>query len=76
MLNLTQSNSGCAYTIKKLDGNTRFISRITSVGLTTGGTLTVIRNTKKMPILLYSRDTILAVNRTEAANIYLEVDEK
>lgn len=76
MLNLAQAKSGHGYTVKNLDGDTRFISRITSVGLTTGGKLTVIRNTKRMPLLVYSRDTVLAINRMEAENIYLEVNEK
>ena len=76
MLTLTQAEEGQHYTIKEINGNTRFISRITSVGLTSGGTLEVIRNNKSLPLLIYSRDTMLAVNFNEAANIYVEVNEK
>ena len=72
MLTLTQAEEGHHYTIKGIDGNTRFISRITSVGLTSGGKLKVIRNNKRLPLLIYSRDTMLAVNLNEAANIYVE----
>ncbi len=76
MLTLAQAKEGCNYTVKKLDGDTRFISRITSVGLTTGGMLKVIQNAKHLPLLVYSRDTMLAINKREADNIHLEVTDK
>lgn len=55
--------------IAKLNGDTRFISRITSIGLTPGCRLQVIKNDRNRPILVYSRDTMIALNRKECSGI-------
>ena len=55
--------------ISELKGDARFISRITSIGLTPGCRVSIIKNDKNRPVLLYSRDTMIAVNRTECAGI-------
>jgi len=55
--------------IKELKGDARFISRITSIGLTPGCRVSIIKNDKNRPVLLYSRDTMIAVNRRECAGI-------
>ncbi|MBE5831517.1 MAG: ferrous iron transport protein A [Butyrivibrio sp.] len=49
--------------VKNLSGDQRFISRITSIGLTPGCNLRVLRNDKNRPMLVYSRDTMIALNR-------------
>lgn len=76
MMTLAQTSENLVYTVKKVDGDTRFISRITSVGITNGGTVKVIRNAPKMPLLVYSRDTMLAINKKEAENIQVEVSSR
>jgi ferrous iron transport protein A len=55
--------------ISELKGDARFISRITSIGLTPGCRVSIIKNDKNRPVLLYSRDTMIAVNRKECAGI-------
>lgn len=55
--------------IESIEGDTRFLTRITSIGLTVGGTLKVISNQKKQPLLVYSRNTLIAVNRKESEKI-------
>ncbi len=55
--------------VESLDGDSRFISRITSIGLTPGCRLTVVKNDKNRPVLVYSRDTMIALNRNECAGI-------
>lgn len=76
MLTLTQVEEGREYTVKDVKGDARFISRITSIGLTTGAMLKVVRNVKRLPLLIYSRDTMLAINKREANNIYVEVNDR
>ena len=71
---LSQAVEGQYCTVKGLHGDTRFISRITSVGLTIGAVVKVICNAKRMPVLIYTRDTILAVDKKEAAQIEVEVN--
>lgn len=58
--------------IKTLDGDQRFMSRITSIGLTPGCTVTVIKNEKNRPLLVYSRDTMIALNKKECEMIEVE----
>ncbi|SEL34667.1 MULTISPECIES: FeoA family protein [unclassified Butyrivibrio] len=55
--------------VEKLSGDARFVSRITSIGLTPGCTVKVIRNDKNRPMLIYSRDTMIALNRNECMGI-------
>ena len=55
--------------ISELKGDARFISRITSIGLTPGCRVSIIKNDRNRPVLLYSRDTMIAVNRKECAGI-------
>jgi len=55
--------------VAKLDGDNRFISRITSIGLTPGCRLQVVKNDRNRPVLVYSRDTMIALNRKECSGI-------
>ena len=76
MLTLTQAKEGRDYTVKDIKGDARFIIRITFIGLTTGAMLKVLRNVKRLPLLIYSRDTMLAINKREADNIHVEVSDR
>ena len=58
--------------IISIDGDTRFLTRITSIGLTVGGKLQIIHNQMKQPLLVYSRNTLIAVNRKESEKITVE----
>lgn len=48
-------------TIRTLGSDTHFLSRVTSVGMTEGTRVQVVRNDKKMPLLIYVRETLLAL---------------
>ncbi len=63
---LTKDESGV---IASINGDARFVSRITSIGLTPGCRISIIKNEKRRPILVYSRDTMIALNRTECDGI-------
>lgn len=58
--------------ITGIGGDPRFMSRITSIGLTPGCPVTVIKNEKNRPLLIYSRDTMIALNRSEGELIEVE----
>lgn len=66
---LAKDKSGIIAAIK---GDARFVSRITSIGLTPGCRLTVIKNEKRRPLLVFSRDTMIALNRNECNWIVVE----
>ena len=55
--------------IASINGDARFVSRITSIGLTPGCSISIIKNEKCRPILVYSRDTMIALNRKECEGI-------
>ena len=59
--------------VKDLGKDDRFLSRITSIGLTEGAEFQVIKNDKRMPVLVYARETLLALNRKDCEKIEVEV---
>lgn len=70
-MKLSEAGPGVQGRITALRGDTRFLSRATSMGLTVGCPLTVLQNEKRQPVLVYSRDTMVALNRAECEKIEL-----
>ncbi len=68
-MSLSELGKDSLAVVEKLTGDERFMSRITSIGLTPGCSITVIRNDKNRPMLIYSRDTLIALNRKECMGI-------
>lgn len=56
-----------------IQGNARFLTRGIANGLTVGSFVEMLRNEKKMPLLLSGRDSVVALNRDESANILVTV---
>jgi ferrous iron transport protein A len=75
MIALNEVNAGQKVVVSDVKGDQRFLSRITSIGLTVGCTLEILYNEKKFPILFYGRDTVVALNREESKNVLVEVIE-
>ncbi len=69
---LSSLKVGATAKVVGADGDTRFLSRVTSIGLTPGSTLKVLKNDSKRPVLVYSRDTMIALNKNECDNIIVE----
>ena len=76
MKKLSEIEKGSVAVIKTLNGDNRFMSRITSIGLTPGSRVEVIKNEKNRPLLVYSRDTMIALNRAECEMIEVEAGGK
>jgi ferrous iron transport protein A len=75
MQSVTDSKCGQRGVVAALDGDGRFLSRITAIGLTIGCPVEIIRSERRQPVLLYSRDTMIAINRREGEKIMLEVSK-
>lgn len=73
MLKLSEVHAGQKAIISDIEGNTRFLSRITSIGLTPGCEIKMLYNETKLPLLLYGRDTVIALNREEGKDVSVEV---
>ena len=59
-------------TVSSVTGDVRFISRITSIGLTPGCKVVIVKNEKRRPVLVYARDTMIALNRGECEHIFIQ----
>ena len=58
--------------IQRIGGDAHFAKRITSIGITEGTEFQTVRNDRKMPVLIYLRETLIAVNRADAERIEVE----
>lgn len=63
---------GTRVRIDHVEGNVRLLTRLASVGMVPGSTVLVQRSDRKRPVLVYERDTMLAINREECTHIYVE----
>lgn len=71
MTKLSETPAGTKGRIQSLEGDGRFLSRVTSMGLTIGCPIEVLQNEKKQPILIFGRDTMVALNRKECEKIQI-----
>lgn len=72
MKKLAEMNQGDEGIISSINGDTRYISRVTSIGITPGCRVRIVKNDKNRPIIVYSRDTMIALNSAESRNIEVE----
>ena len=73
MQKLTNLKNGQKARIAAVDGDRRYLSRITSIGLNIGCEIEMLQNVKRRPLLVYGRDTMIALNREESERICVEV---
>ncbi|MBR4469983.1 MAG: ferrous iron transport protein A [Erysipelotrichaceae bacterium] len=72
-MKLSEMKTDTSARIVSLGNDRRFIRRITSIGMSEGVDFEVIRNDRKMPVLIYVRETLLALNRSDCEKIEAEV---
>lgn len=72
-MRLSQLKKDDTGVIAGVSGEMRFVSRATSIGLTPGCRVRMIKNEKNRPLLVYSRDTMISLSRLECDNIEVEV---
>ena len=58
--------------IKDLAGGLSFLSRASSTGFTPGTEVTMVQNFKRGPLIVYLRDTHIALGRSEAKKIQIQ----
>ena len=68
-MSLSEMKADMEAVVSRIDGDSRFLSRITSIGITPGCRIRVLRNDRNRPVLVYSRDTMIALNRKECQGI-------
>ncbi|MBR3033420.1 MAG: ferrous iron transport protein A [Clostridiales bacterium] len=72
-MKLNELKEGTMASVLSLDADMHLLSRVTSIGVTEGTRIQVVKNDKKMPILIYVRETLLALNRKDCEKIEVEV---
>ncbi|WP_270297016.1 FeoA family protein [Eggerthella sinensis] len=72
MAKLNETAAGDAVVISGVRGDARFVSRVTSIGLTEGCEVRVLQNVRKRPLLVYGRDSIIALDAGDCERIDVE----
>lgn len=72
METLKDVHAGTSVQVLGMEGGLRLLTRLSSVGIIPGSVVKVERNDKNRPVLVYGRDTLLALNREEAGRIQVE----
>lgn len=72
-MKLNEMKESMMGTISAIHGADEFQRRITAVGLALHNPITMVQNDKKTPVMLYVRNTMLAVNRQDCELIEVEV---
>ena len=69
---LSALEGGQTAIVSGLDGGQRFVSRASAMGFTPDTPVTMVQNKGRGPVLVYLRDTQVALGRGEAAKIHVE----
>lgn len=72
MKKLAQMKQGQTGIVTAINGDARYMSRITSIGITPGCTISIVKNDKNRPVIVYTRDTMIALNEKECNNIEVQ----
>ncbi len=69
LMKLSQTNADGTYAVSGISGDAHLMKRITSIGITEGSIVQTVKNDPKMPVLIYARETLIALNRPDAENV-------
>ncbi|MBO6194100.1 MAG: ferrous iron transport protein A [Clostridiales bacterium] len=72
MKTLSKMKPGEEGVVTSVNGDVRYMSRITSIGITPGCRVRIIKNDKNRPVIVYTRDTMIALNEKECSNIEVQ----
>jgi len=61
--------TGKRYIVKEIKDEARLVNRLSSMGLLCGSTIDVCQNNRKQPVLIFTRDTLVAIRREESKKI-------
>lgn len=66
---LSDATPGSRYCILEIKEESRLVNRLSSMGLLCGSMIEICQNHKKQPVLLFARDTLIAIGREESKKI-------
>ena len=68
-MKLSKTTEGRTYMLIDVGEDPHFVRRAGSMGLVPDTEIRVIRSQRKMPILIFARDTLIAINRKDSEKI-------
>lgn len=72
MSTLNQLKNGETAVVTSISGGRRFITRASAIGFTPDTPVTMILNSRLVPILVFVRNSQIAIGRREAAKIFIK----
>lgn len=66
---LSDATPGSRYCILEIKEESCLVNRLSSMGLLCGSMIEICQNHKKQPVLLFARDTLIAIGREESKKI-------
>lgn len=70
-LTLSAAQPGKQYIVKEIKDEARLTNRLSSMGVLCGSQIEVCQNNRKQPVLIFTRDTLVAIGREESKKIVI-----
>ena len=74
-ITLSKSQPGKKYLVQEIKDEVRLINRLSSMGLMCGSPIEVCQNNRKQPVLIFARETLIAIGREESEKIIVGGNE-
>lgn len=58
-----------SYIVKEIKDEARLVNRLSSMGIMCGSRIKICLNNRKQPVLVFVRDTLVAIGRNESKKI-------
>lgn len=68
---LSNAKPGNTYSVIEIKDEARLVNRLSSMGLMCGSRIEVCQNNPKQPVLIFARDTLIAIGREESKKIWV-----
>ncbi len=68
-ITLSDAKPDSRYCILEIKEENRLVNRLSSMGLLCGSAIEICQNYRKQPVLLFARDTLIAIGREESKKI-------
>ena len=68
---LSEAEPGNKYSVVEIKDEVRLLNRLSSMGIMCNSELVVCQNNKKQPVLIFTRNTLVAIGREESKKIYV-----
>lgn len=70
-MTLSETIPGKRYLVEDIKDEARLVNRLSSMGVMCGSQVEICQNHKKQPVLVFTRDTLVAIGRKESEKIFV-----